>query len=101
MVRIRLPPEESPQTIGSAGNFTASFSGSYCDALERLVQRLVRVYARALGLPATYFDGPFTDFQYKLRKLYYDEQRKCAFGSCDARTLQRLKDECLRDGGRP
>src|SRR5262245_6009065 len=30
----------------------------YCDALERLVQRLVRVYARALDLPITYFDGP-------------------------------------------
>ena len=38
----------------------------YCEALERLVQRLVRVYARALDLPAAYFDGPFTDFQYKL-----------------------------------
>jgi isopenicillin N synthase-like dioxygenase len=33
---------------------------AYCDALERLVQRLVRVYARALDLPAAYFDGPFT-----------------------------------------
>ena len=30
----------------------------YCDALERLVQRLVRVYARALDLPATYSMGP-------------------------------------------
>ena len=39
----------------------------YCDALEQLVRRLVRVYARALDLPATYFDGPFTDFQYKLK----------------------------------
>jgi hypothetical protein len=34
-------------------------------------------------------------------RLYYDEQRKCAFGSCDQRTLERLKRECLRDGGRP
>src|SRR5712675_1247904 len=46
----------------------------YCDALERLVQRLVRVYARALDLPATYFDGPFTDFQYKLRATHYPNQ---------------------------
>jgi len=46
----------------------------YCDALERLVQRLVRVYARALDLPATYFDGPFTDFQYKLRATHYPSQ---------------------------
>src|SRR5215472_3483638 len=48
----------------------------YCDALERLVQRLVRVYARALDLPATYFDGPFTDFQYKLRATHYPSQPK-------------------------
>ena len=48
----------------------------YCDALERLVQRLVRVYARALDLPATYFDGPFIDFQYKLRATHYPSQPK-------------------------
>src|SRR5438270_8272061 len=47
---------------------------AYCDALEHLVQRLVRVYARALDLPATYFDGPFTDFQYKLRATHYPSQ---------------------------
>ena len=34
-------------------------------------------------------------------RLLYDEQRKCAFGACDARALDRLKRECLRDGGRP
>jgi hypothetical protein len=34
-------------------------------------------------------------------RLLYDEQRKCAFGSCDARTVERLRNECLRDGGRP
>jgi hypothetical protein len=33
-------------------------------------------------------------------RLYDDAQRKCAFGSCDARTVERLKHECLRDGGR-
>ena len=49
---------------------------AYCDALERLVQRLVRVYARALELPAAYFDGPFTDFQYKLRATHYPSQPK-------------------------
>jgi isopenicillin N synthase-like dioxygenase len=48
----------------------------YCDAQERLVQRLVRVYARALDLPVTYFDGPFTDFQYKLRATHYPSQLK-------------------------
>lgn len=34
-------------------------------------------------------------------RLLYDEQRKCAFGSCDKRVLERLNRECLRDGGRP
>jgi hypothetical protein len=34
-------------------------------------------------------------------RLLDDEQRKCAFGSCDARTVDRLRKECLRDGGRP
>ena len=46
----------------------------YCNALERLVQHLVRVYARALDLPATYFDGPFADLQYKLRATHYPSQ---------------------------
>jgi len=34
-------------------------------------------------------------------QLHHDEQRKCAFGSCDKRTLERLRNECLRDGGTP
>jgi hypothetical protein len=34
-------------------------------------------------------------------RLLYDEQKKCAFGSCDKRTVGRLRNECLRDGGRP
>ena len=34
-------------------------------------------------------------------RLLYDEQRKCAFGSYDKRTVERLSRECLRDGGRP
>jgi hypothetical protein len=34
-------------------------------------------------------------------RLLYDEQRKCAFGSRDKRTVERLRNECLRDGGRP
>jgi hypothetical protein len=34
-------------------------------------------------------------------RLLYDEQKKCAFGSCDKRVVERLTRECLRDGGRP
>jgi isopenicillin N synthase-like dioxygenase len=47
---------------------------AYCAALERLVQSLVRLYARALDLPARYFDAPFEDFQYKLRATHYPSQ---------------------------
>jgi hypothetical protein len=32
-------------------------------------------------------------------RLLHDEQRKCAFGACDQRTIERLRKECLRDGG--
>src|SRR5262245_20018872 len=63
----------------------------YCDALERLVQRLVRVYARALHLPATYFDGPFTDFQYKLpRPTTLLSRRRATTNSASRRTLIRV-----------
>jgi hypothetical protein len=34
-------------------------------------------------------------------RLLYDEQKKCAFESCDRRVVERLRNECLRDGGRP
>ena len=37
---------------------------------------------------------------YTCRQLY-DEQKKCAFGSCDVRVIERLKNDCLREGGRP
>ena len=47
---------------------------AYCDTMERLVQRLVPLYARALGLPATYFDVPFAEPQYKLRMTHYPNQ---------------------------
>jgi hypothetical protein len=32
-------------------------------------------------------------------RLLDDTERKCAFGACDQR--ERLRRECLRDGGRP
>ena len=34
------------------------------------------------------------------RRLH-DEQEKCAFGGCDRRVVERLRRECLHDGGRP
>jgi len=46
----------------------------YCDTMERLVKQMVRLYARALDLPAAYFDGPFEDCQYTLRMTHYPHQ---------------------------
>ena len=34
-------------------------------------------------------------------QLYDAERKKCAFGACDKRVVERLVNECLRDGGRP
>jgi isopenicillin N synthase-like dioxygenase len=53
--------------------FRAAVVG-YCDTLERLVRRLVRLYARALDLPFDYFDAPFREPQYKLRMTHYPPQ---------------------------
>ena len=53
------PDVVSGRRFRSANQWPAGLPGfreplvAYCDALERLVQRLVRVYARALDLPAT------------------------------------------------
>jgi isopenicillin N synthase-like dioxygenase len=46
----------------------------YCDTMERLLKKLVRLYARALDLPLEYFDGPFKEPQYKLRMTHYPPQ---------------------------
>ena len=46
----------------------------YCQTMERLVQQMVRVYARALELPANYFDAPFRESQYSLRMTHYPHQ---------------------------
>jgi isopenicillin N synthase-like dioxygenase len=46
--------------------------------MERLVLKLVPLYAHALGLPAAYFDGPFRDCQFKLRMTHYPHQEVAA-----------------------
>jgi isopenicillin N synthase-like dioxygenase len=79
-----LPADHAEVVSGrrfrSANQWPADLPGfreplvTYCDALEFLVQKLVRVYARALDLPASYFDTAFTDFQYKLRATHYPSQ---------------------------
>ena len=50
----------------------------YCDALEALVKKLVRLYAVALDLPPVWFDAAFEDFQYKLRMTHYPPQETTA-----------------------
>lgn len=78
-------PADHPDVIAdkrfrSANRWPAEFPGfrdtvmAYCDSLEGLVQRLVPSYARALGLPAQYFDAPFGEGQYKLRMTHYPNQ---------------------------
>lgn len=51
---------------------------AYCDTLERLVQRLMPLYAGALDLPAGYFDDSFRETQYKLRMTHYPPQPAAA-----------------------
>jgi hypothetical protein len=49
--------------------------------------------------PPTYSQTPPRE-PYSCR-LFADAQRQCAFGNCDERRQQRLRRECVRDGGRP
>src|SRR4051794_20984516 len=52
-----------------------------------------------IALLAWAADPPSRPAPYSCRQLL-DEQRKCAFLSCDKRVIERLRRECLRDGGR-
>jgi isopenicillin N synthase-like dioxygenase len=74
------PDVVADRRFRSANQWPADLPGfrdtivAYCDTLELLVQKLVRLYARALDLPARYFDTAFQDFQYKLRATHYPHQ---------------------------
>ncbi|MBM3645602.1 MAG: isopenicillin N synthase family oxygenase [Alphaproteobacteria bacterium] len=46
----------------------------YCTTMEALVQKMVRLYARALDLPAAWFDGAFAESQFTLRMTHYPPQ---------------------------
>src|SRR5277367_1919900 len=78
-------PSDHPDVLAdrrfrSANQWPAGLPGlretmiEYCDTLERLAQKLVRLYARALDLPAEYFDRAFKEPQYKLRATHYPNQ---------------------------
>jgi isopenicillin N synthase-like dioxygenase len=51
---------------------------AYCETMEQLVRKLVRLYACALRLPLEYFDQPFREPQYKLRMTHYPYQADLA-----------------------
>jgi isopenicillin N synthase-like dioxygenase len=80
------PDVLSGRRFRSANRWPAGLPGfrdavvAYCDTLERLVQKLVRLYARALDLPAAYFDAAFSELQYKLRMTHYPHQPEAADG---------------------
>jgi hypothetical protein len=63
------------------------------------VTRLI-LWTFALAIAASPALGGENRRPYSCR-LLDAEQRKCAFGSCDQRTVERLRNECLRDGGPP
>jgi isopenicillin N synthase-like dioxygenase len=82
-------PDDHPDVIAdrrfrSANRWPSDLPGfreavvAYCDALEQLVMKLVRLYAVALELPAAYFDDPFRECQYKLRMTHYPNQPAAA-----------------------
>jgi isopenicillin N synthase-like dioxygenase len=82
-------PDDHPEVLAdrrfrSANRWPKDLPGfreavvAYCCSLEHLVMKLVPLYARALGLPATYFDIPFREFQYKLRMTHYPHQEAVA-----------------------
>jgi isopenicillin N synthase-like dioxygenase len=74
------PDARADRRFRSANQWPADLPGfrdtvvAYCDTMERLVRKLVPLYARALDLPASYFDVPFRETQYKLRMTHYPNQ---------------------------
>ena len=46
----------------------------YCNEMERLVQKMVRLCARALDLPASYFDTAFAEPMFSMRMTHYPPQ---------------------------
>lgn len=78
-------PNDHPEVMAgrrfrSANRWPSDLSGfreavvGYCETVERLVRKLVPLYARALRLPLEYFDQPFREPQYKLRMTHYPYQ---------------------------
>jgi hypothetical protein len=64
----------------------------------RSVLLMVMISAIAGQAPARAAEPPQRPYSCRLLD---DSERKCAFGACDQRERERLRKECLRDGGRP
>jgi len=78
------PDVVADKRFRSANQWPAELPGfrqsvmAYCDALETLVTKLIRLYAVALDLPPQWFDAAFADLQYKLRMTHYPPQEAMA-----------------------
>jgi len=74
------PDVKADRRFRGANQWPAALPGfresvvAYCDSMERLILKLMPLYARALDLPDAYFDAPFSDCQYKLRMTHYPPQ---------------------------
>ena len=74
------PDVKADRRFRSANQWPSGLPGfresiaAYCETMEDLLLKLLPLYARALDLPATYFDAPFRDCQYKLRTTHYPPQ---------------------------
>ena len=83
-IKREMPPDHpdvlADRRFHGANRWPADLPGfreailAYADTLERLVQKMVKLYARALDLPAEYFDGPFRELQFSLRMTHYPHQ---------------------------
>jgi hypothetical protein len=62
-----------------------------------MMKHLMLALALMAALPAITAEPPQRPYSCQ---LFDDEQHKCSFGSCDKRTVERLRNECLRDRGR-
>ena len=83
-VKREMPPDHpdvlADRRFRGANRWPAELPGfretvvDYCNTMERLVQKMVRIYARALDLPEAYFDAPFPEPQFSLRMTHYPHQ---------------------------
>ena len=89
--RLRDPVPEHLVSVWPKARLT--FSDREADVIRQVILVLALAATPVLAPRANENQRPFSC------RLLTDEQRKCAFGNCDQRTIGRLMRECLRDGG--